>query len=378
MRIKLSYFSKESIILLFEGSIRTIPFNAALALLLAGDLLFHKAPTYLVLGWISAMILSTAFRWFFCYRILKKKLYEKNTSNYLLNFIFLSTITGSIWGSCYWLMVPYIPVLQEFIIILVIGGMSTAAIASLSVYLPAYYAYIIPMVFPIIAYNYWLDQFDRTILGTMFLLFSIVLLISAKINNYLFNQIFRLTKEKEALIDDLKVLSVTDSLTGLYNRRYFETILKKEWDLAYRNRYSLVLVSIDVDNFKLINDNYGHLSGDDFLIFFAELLKKTFRRANDIICRVGGDEFSIILSNQSINDALAVCNLLHDKFFKEKPKNWKKVIGQITLSIGISYNQFKFKTNSKMEQLITDADEALYQSKKEGKNQIIVKDFIHS
>lgn len=121
-------------------------------------------------------------------------------------------------------MLHHISILQEFIIILVLGGMSAGAIASLSVYLPAYYAYILPMFLPVITYNYLTFELDRAMLATMFLLFVLMLVTSARINNLLLNRVFRLSREKQVLIDDLHQLSITDSLTGLYNRRYFESI----------------------------------------------------------------------------------------------------------------------------------------------------------
>jgi diguanylate cyclase (GGDEF)-like protein len=249
--------------------------------------------------------------------------------------------------------------------------MSAGSIASLSVYLPACYAYIFPMFLPVIAYNYFVFEADRAILATMFLLFVIMVLISARINNLLLNRVFSLSREKEALIDNLHRLSITDSLTGLYNRRYFESVLQNEYDKAQLNRYSLTLVSIDIDNFKLINDNFGHPYGDDFLIFIAELLKNTFRRANDIIFRIGGDEFSIILLNQSIKDALAICNEFNLQFNKNKPQE-QPIFQEITLSIGIAPVQFNH--HLKIAHLITSVDEALYKAKKEGKNKMIVKE----
>ena len=360
---------KEEFVLLFEGSIRAIPFNIILALLLAIDLLYNKVPFQLVAVWMLAIILFSFIRWFFCHHVIKMHLYESDYS-ILIYFTVLTIFMGSIWGACYLLMLPFISTLQEFIIILVLGGMSAGSIASLSVYLPAYYAYIFPIFLPIIVYNYWLLNVDRAILATMFLLFVSMLLISAKINNYLLNKVFRLSREKETLIDDLHKLSITDSLTGLYNRRYFESILQEEWYKAQRNHYSLVLVSIDVDNFKLINDNFGHPYGDNFLIYIAELLKNYFRRANDIICRIGGDEFSVIIVNQSIQEALAICNSFNAKFNDNKPQD-KQLMRKITLSMGIVSIQFNHE--SKIENLVTCADEALYQAKKEGKNKMIIK-----
>jgi diguanylate cyclase (GGDEF)-like protein len=370
--MKLTTIYPEGVILLFEGSLRVIPFNIILALLLTIDLLYNKAPLQLVILWMGAIIISTVCRWFFCRYVINKKLFTSD-SYILAYFVLLTLFMGSVWGVCYWLMLPYISTLQEFIIILVFGGMSAGSIASLSVYLPAYYAYIFPMFLPVIAYNYLVFETDRAILATMFLLFVIMVLISSRINNLLLNRVFSLSREKEALIDNLHRLSISDALTGLYNRRYFESVLQNEYEKAQRNHYSLALVSIDIDNFKLINDNFGHPYGDDFLIFIAELLKNTFRRVNDMIFRIGGDEFSIILLNQSIKEALNICNEFNDQFNKTKPQE-QSILQDITLSMGIVSVQFNYHLT--IESLINSADEALYQAKKEGKNKMIVREFL--
>lgn len=90
---------------------------------------------------------------------------------------------------------------------------------------------------PVIVYNYALLDVDRTMLATMFLIFIAMLIISAKINHRLLNENFRLFNEKELLINELKVMSITDSLSGLYNRRYFDNIFPQEFNRARRNQY---------------------------------------------------------------------------------------------------------------------------------------------
>jgi diguanylate cyclase (GGDEF)-like protein len=229
------------------------------------------------------------------------------------------------------------------------------------------------MLIPVIVYNYALLDLDRTILATMFLIFIAMLIISAKINNKLLNQNFRLFNEKELLISELKVMTITDSLTGLYNRRYFDTLFPQEFNRARRNQYFLSLVSIDADNFKLINDNLGHPFGDKVLISIADLLKKIFRRSNDILFRLGGDEFAIIIANQPIKDTISICQAIKNPFKTENNygSNEQLLMSHVTLSIGIVY--IHFESSASIEYAITAADKALYQAKKNGKNQIVVK-----
>ncbi|HHF7372676.1 GGDEF domain-containing protein [Legionella bozemanae] len=361
---------KEEIVFLFEGSLRAIPFNTILAILLTLELLYMHVPWQHVI-WIAPVILFSACRWFFCRYFLKKGLGQYKSSLSLIYFILLTFITGTAWGIFYCLIFPYISVIQEFIIILVLGGLSVGAIASLSIYLPAYYAYIIPIFIQVTAYNYWIDKGERIVLASMFLFFLIMIIISARMNHSSLKKVFLLFREKERLIDDLQMLSITDALTGLYNRRYFQSILQKEWDKAQRNHYSIILVSIDIDNFKLINDNLGHTYGDNFLIYTAKLLKKIFRRANDTIYRVGGDEFFVILINQTIQECLTVCHSFNEQFNNKKSKK-KSIMKLITLSMGIVSTQGNYKFQ--IDNLIALADKALYQAKNEGKNSMVIKE----
>ncbi|WP_192877330.1 GGDEF domain-containing protein [Legionella pneumophila] len=364
---------KESMTLLVEGSLRAIPLNIILATLLAIDLVYNNVPALIIEAWIFGIVFISMVRSLFCWKIIKWGVEQNKIQSTLLKFFFLTFVMGSIWGTCYFITLPYLNDLHEFIIILVFGGMCAGAIASLSVYLPAYYAYVFPMLIPVIIYNYALLDLDRTILATMFLIFIAMLIISARINNRLLNQNFRLFNEKELLISELKVMTITDSLTGLYNRRYFDTLFPQEFNRARRNQYFLSLVSIDADNFKLINDNLGHPFGDKVLISIADLLKKIFRRSNDILFRLGGDEFAIIIANQPIKDTISICQAIKNPFKTENNygSNEQLLMSHVTLSIGIVY--IHFESSASVEHAITVADKALYQAKKNGKNQIVVK-----
>ncbi|HIG0327727.1 TPA: GGDEF domain-containing protein [Legionella pneumophila] len=367
---------KESITLLFEGSLRAIPFNIILATLLVLDLVYNDVPAFTIGAWFFGIVFVSLVRSFFCWKIIKRGVETNRIQATLIKFFLLTFVTGCIWGACYFITLPYLNDLHEFIIILVFGGMCAGAIASLSIYLPAYYAYIFPMLLPVIVYNYALLDVDRTILATMFLIFIAMLIISAKINNRLLNENFRLFNEKELLIHELKVISITDSLSGLYNRRYFDNIFPQEFNRARRNQYFLSLILIDIDNFKLINDNLGHPFGDKVLISIADLLKKIFRRSNDILFRLGGDEFAIIIANQPIKDTVSICQSIKSPFRTESlndncDSNEQLLMRHVTLSIGIVY--IHFESSASMEQAIIMADKALYQAKKNGKNQIVVR-----
>lgn len=172
-------------------------------------------------------------------------------------------------------------------------------------------------------------------------------------------------KKIEQLRAELQEQAIRDPLTGLYNRRYLTEALDSELSRAERETIPLSLIMMDIDHFKKINDTYGHQVGDQFLKEIATLLKKLCR-TSDIACRFGGEEFVLILpgANEQVsferaNDLRLKCNeiqLHHNSEFL-----------RITVSIGISTYPLHSQNAS---ELIILADQALYQSKNEGRNRV--------
>lgn len=165
---------------------------------------------------------------------------------------------------------------------------------------------------------------------------------------------------------ELEALSVTDDLTRLYNHRAMQQRLKDEFMRAQRYNEPLSILMIDVDHFKAVNDEHGHLFGDFTLQQLAKLLNKCVREI-DIVARYGGEEFMVILPQTHFSGSLAVADRI-----------WRTVGGhpfvrgdrcsRVTVSIGISF--FPNKNVATVEQLVQFADQALYQAKNEGRNRI--------
>jgi diguanylate cyclase (GGDEF)-like protein len=162
----------------------------------------------------------------------------------------------------------------------------------------------------------------------------------------------------------LEVLSATDALTGLFNRRHFDDRLRDEFRRAQRYDDPLTLIVLDIDHFKRVNDAHGHAAGDAVLRAVAEALKVSVRET-DLIARTGGEEFAVILPRTQLNGAITVAERV-----------WKdvgdlKVAGiadRVTASFGVS--AFPNRTVTSPESLVRSADEALYRAKREGRNKI--------
>ena len=348
--------------LLLESSLKSIPFNILLSGLITFYLIHRDVPTGWALAWFFMITILSFTRWLYSNYCIKTKRYITHKNQTMHIFILMTGLMGFSWSVCYIGFYGNLSGMPHNIITLVLGGMSSGALASLSVYLPAYYAYLLPMFLPVIAYNYLLGGADYTILATMFSLFVIMLIITARFPSRLLQETIRLSKEKDEALVQIRQISITDGLTGLYNRRYFDQCLSQEINRSKRNNQSLNLIFIDVDDFKLINDNYGHPSGDIFLKNLSQVMKTSFQRASDLAFRIGGDEFAVILSNTSLDDAILICQNLK--------KNLYETNFTFNTSISIGIVCVSPKSVEGVERLISEADKTLYKAKKEGKNQV--------
>jgi len=160
-------------------------------------------------------------------------------------------------------------------------------------------------------------------------------------------------------------MSITDSLTKLYNRRYFENISEREFLRSVRYKTPLTFAIIDIDFFKKINDTYGHQCGDMILREVAYIINESFRKT-DYVFRYGGEEFVVILTDTDENSALCPIERLREKVEKsEFIFNGKKV--NATISVGFSSDIINAKDSF---ELFGFADKALYTAKENGRNQV--------
>jgi len=173
--------------------------------------------------------------------------------------------------------------------------------------------------------------------------------------------------EHARLFEETKKLAIIDELTGIYNRRHFLELLQINMTAAKRYNHHLTLSIFDLDDFKLINDRYGHVIGDKALREIINICKKNLRDV-DIVGRYGGEEFMILLPETSITDAVNVIERVRKKIANYKINAGGDLI-TVTASFGLSYLD---PNNLTIDELINNADNALYQAKKIGKNCISI------
>ncbi len=166
---------------------------------------------------------------------------------------------------------------------------------------------------------------------------------------------------------ELEHLANLDGLTQVANRRRFDRVLEQEWLRLRREKLPLSLILADIDYFKLYNDTYGHLAGDDCLRQIAQTIHQTLKRPADLVARYGGEEFVVILPNTSLPGALQVAEHIRQAVYNlQLTHQASPGTGVITLSLGVS--SLIPPINEEPQILIQKADQALYKAKKQGKN----------
>ena len=187
----------------------------------------------------------------------------------------------------------------------------------------------------------------------------------------------------KAMADQLRQSAVTDALTGLANRRRFDEVLAVECRRSLRSGHPLALLMVDIDHFKLFNDRYGHPAGDSCLRSVAELLAHSCPRATDVVARVGGEEFGIILPDTPSEGAAQVARrILHVLRARAISNEDSEPLGIVTVSVGVGVAcdphgeqdgaRHRFSRDPGLsiapEGLIAAADQALYRAKRGGRN----------
>jgi len=169
--------------------------------------------------------------------------------------------------------------------------------------------------------------------------------------------------ENAGLFAELQRSAITDSLTGVYNTRFFHEVLGRETARADRYSTALSLLMIDIDTFKLVNDTFGHVVGNKVLTQIAKSLEHTVRNT-DFVFRCGGDEFGVVLPGTDLDGAMRVAEKILQKVETGEILTSLGYSGRVTVSIGLS----EYRQGSHFETLVAEADQALYASKRSSKN----------
>lgn len=206
---------------------------------------------------------------------------------------------------------------------------------------------------------------NRIIEGLMLALYSVYMLVQA----------LRINKEYRLRIQQqhrLNQINQEDSLTGIFNRRGFDTALENLWLNGLRSKTHLTLFIIDIDYFKLINDKYGHSAGDEVIISIANSIKESCKRNTDMVARIGGEEFAVLFSTDKPESVSNFAELIRQAI-EQNALNIQSNTIRATASIGVAITVPENEKNAR--QFFDIADKCLYQAKESGRNRVVVESY---
>jgi diguanylate cyclase (GGDEF)-like protein len=215
------------------------------------------------------------------------------------------------------------------------------------------------------------DHLHR-VMGLMILVYGLAMLAaSAQLRRFFLESTELRSRLAEAAEVEhaLERMVHVDALTDLANRRYFENSLDDEWRRSRRDRTPLSMITADIDAFKAYNDYYGHPAGDECLAAVAGALRAVVRRAGDLVARIGGEEFAVLLPRTTLEDAMRIAESLRRRVEAlDLPHVASGIGSRVTVSLGVACSQDPDVDST--GDLVRRSDRALYLAKRQGRNQV--------
>jgi diguanylate cyclase (GGDEF)-like protein len=338
----------------------------------------HLSQIFIYL-WYGSILLLAITRYISYWRYKNSK-ESVERALYWDNVFFIMSFLQGLSNDIFWIAIVQIDnPLNNAIIMAWMIGLSACAVVGYSANLKGLLAFCIPVVLPGIVLFAMIG--DRLNIGFALglLLYSLVIFQALlPVNKSIKDAItFNFTLEKEVEVrkqveQKLLDLSFKDGLTGLSNRRHFDSELKNELNRAARFGFTIGLILLDIDYFKVFNDTYGHIAGDKCLQEVATTLAQVSKRSGELAARYGGEEFAVILPNTTKELALQYAQKIRQNVqLLNIPHIGSKIPQQNTLTISVGVCVVSHPDNIQCEDIIHQADLALYQAKQQGRNQVV-------
>lgn len=273
----------------------------------------------------------------------------------------LTCLSGCMYGLLAFFFFSSEHPLHQILIILLSGGMGAAAVGTHSVDNITFQSFLYSAVVPLIVRSYLEGTEVHMVVSAMLCLLMLIMLRSA-------NQSKKIMVDNIYMSQSLRYRATHDSLVDLLNREEFQKKYAQLVTPSIKVPKTTALIFIDLDNFKTLNDTYGHQAGDEALIKISEIIRKCIRQS-DAAARFGGDEFMILLQSESVEQARIVAEkvLLNIAHFQQSFNDKDIMLGA---SVGIGYSAEKLP---EFETMLQAADKACYQAKSEGKGKICIE-----
>lgn len=327
-------------------------------------------------AWLGIFILAAAFRYFVLIKY--KKLFLKKTTKGLAYIYFSIALSAGSWGVMV-VVALFTEGMRENLTLILAAtfGLCSGGVISLAISRMATLCFLTCMLMPLcIASLFFESDLGRGFSVLLLLYFSgIYGLANIPKREYELMVISNLKLSDQT--KQLTQLTMQDGLTGINNRRYFDEMFTAEISRASRLGYSLVLLLIDIDYFKKVNDEYGHLIGDACLVRIANILSENTHRKTDILARYGGEEFVLVLTDMSQEEGLKYAEQIRLKIEETEIEEivHKQLSKNKGLTVSIGGVDLIPPKNFLPDSIIRVADDALYEAKDSGRNQVCWKSF---
>ena len=342
--------------------------RSSIAMLVLGNLLVGLLVVVMVQGhglqrahlvWYGLLAGIVGLRYLSMLRWRGRPVSGRELRRRLRQFMTMTLATALVWGGGVWWFFPLLDQPRQLMLAMVVVGFVAGALPGLATIRGLYGLYMLAVLVPL-QLRLWLDGNETYALLAGFLfIYYVYLYVGGRVYRRNFLEALRLRARLEHMAGH-------DVLTGLPNRLSFERAFEREWRRCCRGRSRLVLVLADIDHFKAINDRYGHDRGDQVLMEVARRLRSALWRPGDMVARVGGEEFALILPEVDVPGAeVVVRRIMHRLAEKPVELDGGKSV-PVTMSFGIADCQPEGECDRAA--LYRRADQALYAAKAAGRN----------
>jgi diguanylate cyclase (GGDEF)-like protein len=358
---KAEQWYQEQVVEVLYGNVKGAILGSSINITLVSFVLWPIYPTYGLLIWFILGQVLNLFRLYISIR------YESDRSllsikAWLNIHRVLTCISGAMYGILAFFFFSSEHPLHQILVILLAGGMGAAAVGTHSVDRITYQSFLFSAVVPLIFRSYMEGTDVHMVVSAMLCLLMLIMLRAA-------NQSKQIMVDNIYMSQSLRYRATHDSLVDLLNREEFQKEYNRLKNSLVSDSKTTSMIFIDLDNFKSLNDTFGHQAGDDALIKISEIIRNCIRQS-DIAARFGGDEFMILLQSDSVEQATIVAEkvLLRIAHFQKTFQEEDIMFGA---SIGIGYSN---NPACSFEALLKAADKACYKAKNDGKGRTCIEE----
>lgn len=352
---------QEQVVAVLYGNVKGAILGSTINIALVTFVLWPIYPTLSLITWFVLGQLLNIIRLTVFLR------YDKSPSDYPIKTWLnihrvLTCISGSMYGLLAFFFFSSEHPLHQILVILLSGGMGAAAVGTHSVDRITYQSFLFTAVVPLIVRSYLEGTEVHMVVAAMLCLLMLIMLRAA-------NQSKQIMVDNIYMSQSLRYRATHDSLVDLLNREEFQKKYSQLINFSSPTPSTTSLIFIDLDNFKILNDTFGHQAGDEALIKISEIIRNCIRQS-DIAARFGGDEFMILLQSDSVEQAHIVAEkvLLRIAHFQTSFQEEDIMFGA---SVGIGYSTEK---TPNFDAMLKAADKACYQAKADGKGKICIQE----